>query len=235
MLLAVDDVQWLDPASEQALAFAARRLPPRIGLLLTRRVEGRRRAAARARARAAGRIGSSASSPGPLSLAALHHLISGRLGTSLPRPLLVRLAAASGGNPFFALEIARALGRDAGERASGEPLPVPRERSRSSWRHGSRALSADAAAGRARRRGALPPDGRHGRGGVRGEGDARAALIEAEDAGVLVTERDRIRFTHPLLASAVYGSASHERRRQLHERLATVVVRSPRSVHATWR
>jgi DNA-binding NarL/FixJ family response regulator len=40
---------------------------------------------------------------------------------------------------------------------------------------------------------------------------------------VLVSERGRIRFTHPLLASAVYGSAAPERRRQLHERVAAVV------------
>ena len=33
VLVAVDDVQWLDPASEGALAFAARRLPSRLGLL----------------------------------------------------------------------------------------------------------------------------------------------------------------------------------------------------------
>jgi len=38
-LVAIDDVQWLDAASEQALAFAARRLPSRLGLLLARRTE----------------------------------------------------------------------------------------------------------------------------------------------------------------------------------------------------
>ena len=37
VLVAIDDVQWLDPASAGALAFAARRLPARVGLLVTRR------------------------------------------------------------------------------------------------------------------------------------------------------------------------------------------------------
>jgi AAA ATPase domain len=37
--VAIDDLHWLDPASQQALAFAVRRLPARVGLLLTRRVE----------------------------------------------------------------------------------------------------------------------------------------------------------------------------------------------------
>src|SRR5437870_5090302 len=60
-----------------------------------------------------------------LDAAALHHLIRSRLGTAPARPMLMRIAAASGGNPFFALEIVRALERDAGERALGDPLPVP--------------------------------------------------------------------------------------------------------------
>jgi predicted ATPase len=39
VVLAVDDVQWVDAASEQALAFAARRLPAGLALLVARRVE----------------------------------------------------------------------------------------------------------------------------------------------------------------------------------------------------
>ena len=39
VLLAVDDVQWLDSASAESLAFALRRLPPKVGVLLAHRVE----------------------------------------------------------------------------------------------------------------------------------------------------------------------------------------------------
>ena len=59
--------------------------------------------------------------------------------------------------------------------------------------------------------------------GALGEEMMSAGLIEAEEAGVLTVEDNRLRFSHPLLASVIYRSASHERRRQLHRRLATVV------------
>ena len=74
--------------------------------------------------------------PRPLSLAALHHLVKSRLGTSLPRPLLARLADASGGNPFYALEMARALAPH-GDLKPAQPCPSPAT-SRSWWPRGSR-------------------------------------------------------------------------------------------------
>jgi DNA-binding NarL/FixJ family response regulator len=221
VLLAIDDVQWLDSASERALSFAARRLPPRVGLLLTRRVErpsdmplGLERVSPEAWVE---RV-----VPGPLSLAALHHLIKGRLGWSLPRPLLARLSETSGGNPFFALEIARALGRDAAEHRAGDPLPVPRNleelvaarlrRLSDTARQASLAAAALSRPTPAAIAAAVAPGG-----------DGRGALVEAEEAGVLVSDGGRVRFSHPLLASIVYASASGERRRALHERLAAIV------------
>ena len=44
---------------------------------------------------------------GPMPLAALHQLFLARFGRSFPRLVLVRIEEASGGNPFYALEIAR--------------------------------------------------------------------------------------------------------------------------------
>ena len=221
VLVAVDDVQWLDPASERALEFAARRLPPRIGLLLTLRAEaGGALPFELDRALVEDRLERVA--PGPLSLAALHHLLSGRLGMSLARPTLARLAAASGGNPFFALEIARALARAGDEGAFDDPLPVP-SALQELVASRLRALSATAkeavlvAATLSRPTVAAVTDA------VAARESAAAALAEAEYAGVLVSKRGRVRFTHPLLASAVYGSVSQEQRRQLHRRLAEVV------------
>jgi predicted ATPase len=102
VLLAIDDVQWLDSASAGALAFAARRFPRRLGLLVTRRSGGV----------ADVPLGLDRALPeerlerlvvGPLSLAALRQVIGERLGTAMPRPVLARIADASGGNPFYAL------------------------------------------------------------------------------------------------------------------------------------
>ena len=43
----------------------------------------------------------------PLDLAAVHRLLRDRLGLELPRPQLARIHRAAGGNPYFALELAR--------------------------------------------------------------------------------------------------------------------------------
>ena len=158
---------------------------------------------------------------GPLSLAALHHVIQRELGIKLARPALVRIEAVSGGNPFFALEIARALNRDGGERRLGDPLPVPQSLQELVGAR-VRRLSASAQEAALAVAALSRPTAASVAAALAGHGDAAAALLEAEEAGVLVWERDWLRFSHPLLASAVYASASTSRRRQLHARLADV-------------
>jgi predicted ATPase len=125
VIIAVDDVQWLDRASMQVLAYAARRLTDEsvAFLLATRMNDG-------GGAPLHGLLDSLPEDRtqlelGPLTIAALHHLIRDRLGRTLPRPLLVRVAASSGGNPFYALEIARALVNSPAPLGAGQGLPVP--------------------------------------------------------------------------------------------------------------
>ncbi len=221
VLLAVDDVQWLDPATQQVLTFALRRLPQRLGVLLARRATpGSELPLGLAQALPEERIERIV--PGPLSLAALHQLVKARLGLSLPRPLLNQLATSSGGNPFFALEMARAYASRSRQQDIGEPLPVPRTVEDLVAAHvdhlsdTARQVALAAAATSYPTTSLLEE-------ALSAEADVSAALIEAEEAGVLVTERERIQFAHPLLASVIYGSASNERRRQLHKRLAVVV------------
>ena len=222
VVMAVDDEQWLDAASERALRFAAHRLPPRVGLLVTRRTDGEREAPL-------GLDGTLAVTrvvrvvPGPLSVGALHHLIRSRLELALPRRLLTRLASVSGGNPFFALEIARGLRNHQGDRVLGGLLPVPQGvqelvagRVRDLSTAAQEAILVAATLSR--------PTVATVSQALADRFEAEPALVEAEEAGVLVFERWRIRFAHPLLASAVTGSVSVERLRQLHQRLADMVV-----------
>src|SRR6185437_15992726 len=62
---------------------------------------------------------------GPLSLGAIHRLLRERLGVSFSRPVLVRLYDTSGGNPFYALELGRALEQSGGHTGAGERLSIP--------------------------------------------------------------------------------------------------------------
>jgi DNA-binding CsgD family transcriptional regulator len=220
VIVAVDDVQWLDRASAQVLAYAARRLrEERVSFLLATRMHDGRGAAIQ--------HGLLDSLPedrlqlelGPLTIAAIHHVIHDRLNRTLPRPLLVRVAASSGGNPFYALEIARALLDSPAPLPAGQGLPVPdtlkqllvRRLRTLSTRARDFLLAASAishptvvALERAL--------GEH----------VTAALDETEEAGMVELDGVRIRFTHPLFASVVYSSAPAAKRRRLHRRLAEV-------------
>ena len=86
----------------------------------------------------------------PLSVGAIHRLLWGRLSLNLPRPVLVRVHEAVGGNPFFALEVGRALARRHDPRRRRARAPA-REPSRP--RRGAAERAAGAGARDARRRG----------------------------------------------------------------------------------
>jgi AAA ATPase domain len=124
-LVAVDDVQWLDQPSRSALAFVARRLTDeRVGLLVARRLEGEPGVPLDLdRALPAGRL--HRLEVGSLAVAELDRLLAARLPTPLPRRTLLRLHRVSGGNPFFAQEIALAILRNGAQDAPTEELPVP--------------------------------------------------------------------------------------------------------------
>jgi DNA-binding CsgD family transcriptional regulator len=221
VVIAVDDVQWLDRASERALEFAVRRLPLRVSVLVARRSDGGGEPP----------LGLAHAFPhgsvervvlGPLSAAALHHLIRRELGAVPSRPELIRIGSASGGNPFYAIEIARALARQERESRRGDPLPIPDNlqelvlaRMRELSSVGREAVLAAAALSRPTVATVVAALG--------SQREGEAAIVEAEEADVFVAERARIRFAHPLLASAVYAAASNERRRQLHRQLADLV------------
>ena len=62
---------------------------------------------------------------GPLSVGAIHRVLRDQLARPVPRPTLLRLHEASGGNPMYALELARALGDEDAMHDPTQPLPVP--------------------------------------------------------------------------------------------------------------
>ena len=212
VLLALDDIQWLDPSSAAMLQFAARRLrDERVVLLLARRrMPGmdmaRLELALPEDRRLTLRVG-------PLSMGALHRMLRERLGATLARPALRRVHEASGGNLFYAVELVRALQSSGGRIRPGRPLPVPETleailRERIGALPGSvRETLAKAAALRRPTESML--------------GDW-PALEQAVEEGLIEITNGEVRFTHPLLAAAAYGSIPASERHRLHRNLAGV-------------
>jgi hypothetical protein len=96
VVIAVDDVQWLDPSSSSTLAFALRRLAASdVRLLLARRLvdEGQPSGLDRV----LGREAVQRLPVGPLSAGALHQLLRNRLGRPFARQTLLRIHERSGG------------------------------------------------------------------------------------------------------------------------------------------
>jgi DNA-binding CsgD family transcriptional regulator len=213
ILIAVDDVQWFDSASSSAFAFALRRVDEsRVLLLLARRLVDRPQPSAIEQALDGEHI--RRLRVGPLSVGALHRLLHDRLERSFARQTLLRIHERSGGNPFFALELARTLDAEVDPL---EPLPVPE--------------TLDELV-RARLAG-LPAATRDALALASALGTPSESLLE--QAGVVadtlepafvahVIERDagNIRFTHPLLSSVLYHDLG-ENRRDVHRRIAEIV------------
>lgn len=218
VVLAIDDAQWLDSSSLAVVAFAARRLKGPVGLLVTARTEHDNPNPA-SWLQLARPDGVDTVHVGPLSLGGLHRLVSARLGHSFPRPTMVRIAEISRGNPFFALELARA--------ADGRPPGSEPD------------LPASLAELMRTRIGRLEPEAGHvllaaACSGAptldllaRSIGSSVDRVIEVletvESNGIISIEGNRVRFAHPLLARSVYTDAGRPDRRRMHRALAEIV------------
>jgi ATP/maltotriose-dependent transcriptional regulator MalT len=222
VVLALDDLQWIDRASAEALAFALRRIGDHhVGVVVAMRVHeespGDPLALDGAFAGHIERI-----RLGPLSLSALHHVIRSHLGHSFSRPALRRITEASGGNPFFALELARAAIEGGAHAGPSDPLPMSDTLTSLVLRRLGR-LPARARATLLVASALSAPTVDLVRQVVGGD-DAESSLAGAEQARFIEVHAQQIRFAHPLLASAVYSSASPEDRREAHRHLASVIV-----------
>ena len=210
VLVVIDDVQWLDPPSVTAIGFAVGRLEHEaVGLLCAQRSSrpGDEMPLELDRAR----LRADLLPVGGLSLGALHRMLRTRLGSSFSHHTLRRIEIDSGGNPFIALEIGRALARRGSTSAGATTLPVP---DTLSGLVGERLGELPAAVLAAVRLVAVMPDAPVGQYLAAGAGGAE--LDAAVLAGVLEQDGGRLRFSHPLLASAVAGSIPPASLRELH-------------------
>ncbi len=120
VLVVVDDIQWLDTASAAALRFAVRRTVAALGVLVTVRT-GEPESEVTPSLELAHPDAVRRVRMTPLTLGGVHALIASRLGQVLARPAMRRIHEVSGGNPLYALELARAVTRRAPHRS-----PTPR-------------------------------------------------------------------------------------------------------------
>ena len=213
VLVAVDDAQWLDADSRDLLAFAARRLRGRVGLLLTEvgAADGaatwltleRPDALLRMRVR-------------PMNPGRLQRVVTDRMGRSFSRPTMSRIVEVSGGNPFYALELARALNDTTSTSTAALPPALAEIIRVKIGRFDDEvklALLAGACVGEP-------------------TVDVMAAITsttvdhlvelleEPEKDGVIAIEGNRVRFTHPIVAYGVYCEALPRHRRHMHRALA---------------
>ena len=229
VLIAIDDLQWMDRASSRVLEFALRRLDlERVGVVAALRPSDTGTTPLLLAGSLSGRL--QRLSLAPLDPDALDLLFRERLGESVARPTLAHVAAASGGNPMFALELARGILNGEIQPSSGEPLSVPRTLQQL-VRH---------------RLDDLPPRVREMLfisaavadptmellGHFVGESDTLSAIAdEAVAAGIVDVVGSAVRFTHPLFASTLYHAVPLARRRALHRKLARLTGGADRARH----
>jgi ATP/maltotriose-dependent transcriptional regulator MalT len=219
VLLAIDDLQWLDPSSVHVIAFVARRLTGSVGILASVRTEIHTGANAAwlqlPRPESINRIRLS-----PLSIHDLHAAVVSRLQRSFSRPAMGRIYDVSGGNPFYAIELARALDEQS-LRTTLASLPptlsdVVRSRLDGLGPDVHEALLAASCM-------AAPTVELVSRVTI-GSDDQLVDLLEiAEGKGIIAIDGNRINFAHPLLARGVYTEAAPASRRSMHRRLAEIV------------
>ncbi|MDT5243342.1 MAG: hypothetical protein QOD36_718 [Mycobacterium sp.] len=217
LLVAIDDMQWIDPSSTHVVAFAARRLSGPVGILGSVRTDAGGAAGAwlqLPRPDAVNRIRLS-----PLGVHDLHAAVSARLRRPFSRPAMGRIHALSGGNPFYAIELARAID----ERAPGVETSLPRTLTEV-VRERIGGMDPDVHDALLAASCMASPTVELVSSATIGDDDLLIELLEsAESKGIIAIDGNRIHFAHPLLARGVYTEAAPGQRRIMHRRLADIV------------
>ena len=209
LLCVIDDAQWLDRASAEALAFVARRMLAEPVVLLFAAREPSDPLTGLPELPLAGLADADAR-------ALLSSVVPGRLDGRIAEQIIVETR----GNPLALLELPRGL--SAGQLAGGFGLP------------GALSLSGRIESSFLRRLEALPADTRRlllvaaaeptgdpallWRAGERLAIDAHA--LEPAESDRLIDVDRRVRFRHPLVRSALYRGVTPQARREAHRALA---------------
>ena len=211
LICLVDDEQWLDHASAQALAFAARRLVAEsVGLVFAARVPGQ------------AVVGLPQLEVAGLAEDDARALLDSALAGPLDMRVRNQLVTETGGNPLALLELPRGL--TPAQLAGGFGLPGARPlggRIEESFRRQLDGLPAPAR--RLLQLAAADPVGEPSRLWRAAErlGIGVEAAMPAVEAG-LIEFGAQVRFRHPLVRSAAYRSASLRDLRDVHGALAEV-------------
>ncbi len=206
VLVALDDVQWLDVSTTDALEFAVRRLDDGADRLVWSPTRGAGTAApARPRSRVAGGTRRRGSRSSRCRSTSCPSWCATRLDAQLPPSALKRLHEMSGGNPFFALEIARATLRgDTPRHGSGAA------RSRGTSATTSSATVWERSLRRCRRlllyaAACVPADRRRCWRRPRTSRRSSLAARRPRTPGSCENDGEVITFTHPVYRSAIYA------------------------------
>ena len=218
LVVAIDDEHWLDRPSARVLAFALCRLTDEpVGVLLSRRPTGDG-ALWPELSRGFGPRGLPAAVMDPLGLGAVQQLLVSELHRPISASLLHRIYDVSGGNPLYALAIGRELISSAG--LGDHQLPVPRTLSGAIARRLERV---DARAADPLLVAAAISNPTLAMVQTVCPGFSLTDLDSAIRADVIEVVGDRVRFTHPLVASAHYYRTPGRHRREVHRLLADAV------------
>ena len=227
VLCLIDDAQWLDTPSADALLFAARRLDAEgVVMLFSAREGGAERFEAR---------GVDELVLGGLDADAAAALVGRGAGGAVAASVRDLLVEQAGGNALALVELPAAL--SAAQLAGAEPLPATLPLTRGVERlflDRVRALPEPAqrllAVVAADDGGGLAPVMR----AAAQLGIDTDALSPAEQAGLVSVHGARIELRHPLVRSAVYQSSSSAERRAAHLALAHALDEEPDSDRRAW-
>ncbi len=212
VLVLVDDLQWIDVESRDAIGFAARRLQDdAVGLLLAVRRSG------------VGLSGIETYDVPALEEAAAVQLLAEH---GVARSVARRLCAVAGGSPLALVELARLLDADQRRGAAPLPDPLPSTSPAAAYRDLLAALppSARLAASAAAVGGTITPT-------VLAAALARlgtdfAELATVESSGLLQVARRGVEWRHPLARAAAADAVGPADRRRVHQAVADALEHS---------